>query len=104
MNTDILNKIINTYDMNSINVMQFIKITMEMVEQLENKAGSEKKLIVISILNDFINIYKNSLALEIKILLDNQSIYYIIEAFVFTSKQKININNILTNKKCCFIC
>ena len=70
MNNDILNNIIKTNDMNSISVIQLIKITMEKVEILQNKTGDEKKLIVISILNDFIKIYENSLAIavEIKIL------------------------------------
>jgi hypothetical protein len=102
MNTDILNNIINTNDMNSISVIQFIKITMEKVEILENKTGEEKKLIVITILNDFIKIYENSLAVEIKLLLENSYIYHIIETFILASKEKININ-IKNNKKCCFI-
>ena len=33
MNTDIINTIINNHDINSINVMEFIKITMEIVEK-----------------------------------------------------------------------
>jgi hypothetical protein len=102
MNNDILNNIINTNDMNSISVIQLIKITMEKVEILQNKTGDEKKLIVISILNDFIKIYDNSLAVEIKILLENSYIYHIIETFIVASKEKININ-IKNNKKCCFI-
>jgi hypothetical protein len=103
MNTDILNNIINTNDMNSITVIQFIKITMEKVEIFENKTGEEKKLIVISILNDFIRLYENYLALEIKKLLETSYIYHIIETFIVASKEKININ-IKNNKKCCFIC
>jgi hypothetical protein len=103
MNTDILNNIINTNDMNSITVIQFIKITMEKVEIFENKTGEEKKLIVISILNDFIRLYENYLALEIKKLLETNYIYHIIETFIVASKEKININ-IKNNKKCCFIC
>ena len=105
MNNDILNNIINTNDMNSISVIQLIKITMEKVEILQNKTGDEKKIIVISILNDFIKIYENSLAIavEIKILLENSYIYHIIETFIVASKEKININ-IKNNKKCCFIC
>lgn len=104
MNKDIINTIINNNDMNSINVMEFIKITMEIVEKLENKESSEKKIIVISVLEDFIKINENnSLAIEIKTLIDNGFISLMIEAFVFASKNKININ--LKNcKKCCFIC
>jgi hypothetical protein len=103
MNSDILNNIVNTNDINSITVIHFIKITMEKVEILENKTGEEKKLIVISILNDFIRLYENSLALEIQKLLENSYIYHIIETFILASKEKININ-IKNSKKCCFIC
>jgi hypothetical protein len=89
--------------MNSINSMQLVKITMEIVEKLENKASGEKKLIVISVLEDFINLYENSLAIEMKVLMDNHFISHIIEAFVFASKEKININ-VKNCNKCCFIC
>lgn len=101
MNNDILNTIISTYDMNSINVMDLVKISMELVEKLENKASGEKKLIVINILEDFTKIYENLLAFEIKSLLENDVICHIIEAFVFASKQKININ--IKKNKCCLI-
>ena len=104
MNNDILTNIISKYDINTINVIEFVKITMEIVEKIENKGGKEKKLIVINILEDFVKIYENnSLAIEIKSLIDNGFISLMIEAFVFASKNKININ--LKNcKKCCFIC
>ena len=104
MNTDIINIIISNHDMNNINVMDFLKNTMEIVEKMENKASGEKKLIVISILEDFIKINEdNQLAIQIKSLIDNGFISIMIEAFVFASKNKININ--LKNcKKCCFIC
>jgi len=42
MNDDILNNIINTNDMNSLSVIQLVKITMEKVEILQNKTGGEK--------------------------------------------------------------
>lgn len=103
MNSDILTTIISTYDMNSMNAIELIKITMENVEKLENKAGGEKKLIVINVLEEFIKIYENSLAIEMKALLENHFISHIIEAFVFASKQKIDIN-IKKKNKCCFIC
>ena len=103
MNTDILETINNNHDINSINVMEFIKITMEIVEKIENKWSSEKKLIVISVLEEFIKNNENKpLADEIKSLKDNGFISLMIEAFVFASKNKININ--LKNcNKCCLI-
>ena len=103
MNTDILETINNNHDINSINVMEFIKITMEIVEKIENKGSGEKKLIVISVLEEFIKNNENKpLADEIKSLIDNGFISLMIEAFVFASKNKININ--LKNcNKCCLI-
>ena len=103
MNTDILETINNNHDINSINVMEFIKITMEIVEKIENKGSGEKKLIVINVLEEFIKNNENKpLADEIKSLKDNGFISLMIEAFVFASKNKININ--LKNcNKCCLI-
>lgn len=104
MNRDIINTIVSNHDMNSINVMEFLKITMEIVEKLENKESSEKKLIVISVLEDFIKLHDNySLSIDIQRLIDNGFISLMIEAFVFASKHKININLKKCNK-CCFIC
>ena len=104
MNTDIINTIVSNHDINSMNVMEFIKITMEIVEKLENKGSSEKKLIVISVLEDFIKLHDNySLSIDIQRLIDNGFISLMIEAFVFASKNKININLKKCNK-CCFIC
>jgi hypothetical protein len=104
MNTDIINTIVNNHDINNINVMEFLKITMEIVEKLENKESSEKKLIVISILEDFIKLHDNYLlSNDIQKLIDNGFISLMIEAFVFASKNKININLKKCNK-CCFIC
>ena len=104
MNTDIINTIVKNNDINSMNVMEFIKITMEIVENLEDKQSSEKKLIVISVLKDFIKLHDNySLSIDIQRLIDNGFISLMIEAFVFASKNKININLKKCNK-CCFIC
>jgi hypothetical protein len=104
MNTDIINTIVNNHDINNINVMEFLKITMEIVEKLENKESSEKKLIVISVLEDFIKLHDNYLlSNDIQKLIDNGFISLMIEAFVFASKNKININLKKCNK-CCFIC
>jgi hypothetical protein len=77
---------------------------MEIVENLEDKQSSEKKLIVISVLKDFIKLHDNySLSIDIQRLIDNGFISLMIEAFVFASKNKININLKKCNK-CCFIC
>ena len=104
MNTDIINTIVKNNDINSMNVMEFIKITMEIVENLEDKQSSEKKLIVISVLEDFIKLHDNySLSIDIQRLIENGFISLMIEAFVFASKNKININLKKCNK-CCFIC
>jgi hypothetical protein len=104
MNTDIINTIVNNHDINNINVMEFLKITMEIVEKLENKESSEKKLIVISVLEDFIKLHDNYLlSNDIQKLIDNGFISLMIEAFVFASKNKININLKKCNN-CCFIC
>jgi hypothetical protein len=104
MNTDIINTIVKNNDINSMNVMEFIKITMEIVEKLKDKKSSEKKLIVISVLEDFIKLHDNySLSIDIQSLIDNGFISLMIEAFVFASKNKININLKKFNK-CCFIC
>lgn len=103
MNTDIINTIVKNNDINSMNVMEFIKITMEIVEKMKDKESSEKKVIVISVLEEFINSHENySLSIDIKRLIDNGFISLMIEAFVFASKNKININ--LKNcNKCCLI-
>jgi len=100
MNTDILIKIIGENDLTLINSMQFIKSVMEHVERLENVASGEKKLIAINILEDFIKYYDNTLASEIKKILENDIISHIIEAFIFTSKTKIDINNKKKVRKC----
>lgn len=104
MNTDIINTIVTNHDIKAISVMELLKITMEIVEKIENKASGEKKLIVISILEEIINIDNdNPLSVRLKNLIDNGFISHIIEAFVFASKYKININLKKINK-CCFIC
>lgn len=102
MNKDILTNIISKYDMNSISVIEMVKITMEIVEKMKDKGGEEKKLIVISILDEFVKIYENSLAFEIKSLIENKLINHIIETFIFASKNKIKLNLNKCNN-CCFI-
>jgi hypothetical protein len=100
MNTDILANIIGENDLNLINSMQLIKSVMEHVEKLENTASGEKKLIVINVLQDFIKYYDNTLSIDIKNLLESDIITHIIEAFIFTSKTKIDINNKKKVRKC----
>jgi len=104
MNIDILTDIITTTpDLSKVSYIEFIKLAMESVEKLENIKGTEKQLIVINVLQDFIKDNDSLLASEIRAFIDNGMINYIIDTIVFSTKSTININKPQVKKnKCCF--
>lgn len=107
MNIDILSDILtnkNIQDISKINYTEFIKLAMESVEKIETIKGSEKKLVVISVLQDFIKDNESLLAAEIRAVIDSGAINYIIDTIVFSTKSIININKPVKKSKCCFFC
>ena len=92
MNIDILAKVIHNKDITNISFIEFIKLTMENVENMETIKGAEKQLIVVSVIEDFIKDNDSLLANELRSVVNNGTINYIIDTIVYSTKNNININ------------
>ncbi len=101
MNIDILAKVIHNKDISNISFIEFIKLTMENVENMETIKGAEKQLIVVSVIEDFIKDNDSLLANELRSVVNNGTINYIIDTIVYSTKNNININ-IVPKKRNCF--
>jgi len=101
MNLDILAKVIHDKDISNTSYIEFIKLTMEKVEDVETIKGPEKQLIVVSVIEDFIKYNDSLLANELRSVVNNGTINYIIDTIVYSTKNNININ-IIPKKKFCF--
>ena len=102
MNIDILAKVIHNKDISNISFIEFIKLTMENVENMETIKGTEKQLIVVSVIEDFIKDNDSLLANELRSVVNNGTINYIIDTIVYSTKNNININ--ITPKKIFCFC
>ena len=104
-------KLINhSIDFNSINAIQLITFVMEEIETLKDLKGPDKKILVISILEQFtkddnnIFIKSNNLNIinSINNLLENKIIFDIIDTIVTCADGALKINNQIKTNCFCF--